>query len=341
MGGSRQPSVCLTTAVCLLVLIGRAPGQAVPEPPKEYPTAEVACWWVATSGGPTTARDPSVPAELRLPNGGGWRALLEARLGPALRNENPPRVVIVHAVGPKWAAVRDGEPAPKSRVFEFDWPATHKTGRIAEGGVWRWPPLPQYGEGFVETMRDLARGTFTNGKPVELWAYTGKLQLWHLENLREHDPDAYREHLRSTVDWFRRVGFARLYVDALSDSRTIPATHEGLLELAALHRSGSMPIGGEAYPPAAHDAVAGDLPWLALWRNWSTAGDRPNATKKPRPGVVVCLGKFGQEMTPEVCQSIVDAGCTPAIGSWDWPRLAPRLSVQNPGAETEVAPPSR
>lgn len=305
----------------------------------DYPPAQVACWW-NSAGSMHRGFGPSVPAALSQPDGGGWASLYERRMRAVMESANPPTLVVVHAVGPKWPKC---DPVKRefngaSRVFEFDWPLTCQGGRPVEGGHWHWPPTP-YGDDFAEVMRGFREGRYSQGRPVELWVYTGKLDLWHLERLRKADPDAYRQRLIDTIGWFRDAGAAAVVVDALSE---IPAGHESIEALQAAEHEHNVRIVCEAYPRRHFDTSWPGMPTLCLERGWRLVGadtgrlnDRVSLI--PRRGVVV-LGDFRARNTPTPSdfRQVLGRAMTPCVYAELWPELCGEFPPQSVLLASEV-----
>lgn len=273
---------------------------------------------------------------------GGWTRYVEEQIQPLLDGSNPPARLVVHCVSPAWPRVRDGKPRVTSsgqilRWFEYDWPLTVAEGREREDGTGRWPALPNYVDDFAKTWRSVASGDRSDGFPIELYAYTGMIQVPWLEDLRKSDPDAYRERLIEVAEFFRDAGFKGVYVDA-SALRDLSADHLGLKILREINDWPDFFVGVEAYPPASHDAATGALPYFisnsAIRSQHPGFKDGPRRTwqsRLDRQGLVVWHNSWGggkYALTPETAQQTAAAGDDIGVSWVRWKDLAPKLPPQ-------------
>lgn len=276
----------------------------------------------------------------------GWTGYVDKQIQPLLDGPNPPARIVVHAVGPAWARVRDGEPRRDAagnlmRWFEYDWPLTVAEGRRREDAQGRWPPLPIYLNDFAEAWRSVADGSRSRGFAIETYVYTGMLQTPWLEELRKEDPAAYRERLIEVADFFKQAGFSGMYVDAAS-SDSLKPTHEGLKILAEINAQHDFFVGVEAYPPAIHDATTGPLPFFlshgtirSQHPGFPQGPRRTWQSKLDRKGLIVWHNAWGggtYRLTPETARQTAATGADIGVSWVRWKQIATQLPPQQLGA---------
>lgn len=272
----------------------------------------------------------------------GWKHYVDQQVQPLLDGPNPPSRLVVHCVGPGWPRFKDDEihllkSGRAHRWFEYDWPLTVAEGRQREDGRGRWPAMPTYLEGFAEAWRSVADGSRSRGYPVETYAYTGLLQTPWLEELRENDPDAYRERLIAVAEFFREAGFAGLYVDATA-SLSLPPDHLGLKVMREINDWPNFFIGVEAYPPAKHDETTGPLRYFVVQAAFRTqhprhprVRNRAWQSRLDRDGLIVWLNNWGggkYQLTPETAKLCAALDADIGVSWARWEDLAPQLPLQ-------------